>query len=261
MRQGNENSLLLAGDKMLGVALGADYCAEHEWGIKGLQRAFGFGDPEKFGLERRKITRIPPALIWVDGKVKTWSRDKGNKKSSCSGLWVKGYDRQPDELPGDINLYGDATLWTGWSERDFGIFSIDAGETAKLKELYTRMLELDVAIWLGGGGVFQNAGLGIAIASRLPTETTALWDTTDREHKKLKEDVAATGIEDQLRAAGLKWFALSPKRQLDGSIMFWLNPQEQGKYEACWATIKDLEDWIAGTGKIMKPENRKRNTK
>ena len=260
MRKGNEGSLLEDNNgRFLGVSLGADYCAEHEWGIKGLQKEFGFDDPEKFGLARRKITRVSPLLRWAEVKTKVY-RDGKNKQVTCVGLWVKGWDRG-DDAPTGLEEFFGGSLWTGWSERDFGVFSYDAAEAAKLRELYDSMLELDVAIWLGGGGVFRNAGLSIAIASRLPTETTELWDKYDREHKKLKEDVAATGIEYRLKAAGLRWFALSPKRQKDGSIMFWLNPEQQHKYESCWATMQDLEDWIAGKGKVIKPENRKRNTR
>ena len=259
MRKGNENKILLTGDdKILGVSLGADYCAEHEWGIKGLQQAFGFGDPEKFGLARRKITRMSPLLRWANFKTKVY-RDGKNKSVGCSGFWVKGWDGG-DDTPTGLEEFFGGTLWTGWSEKDFGAFSYDAVEAAQLRELYNSMLELDIAIWLGGGGVFQNAGLGIAIASRLSPEVVSTWESADGTYHQLKKDVEASGIEARLTKAGLKWYALSPKRQESGSIMFWLNPQEQDKYEACWATMQDLEDWIAGTGKIIKQQP-KRKTK
>jgi hypothetical protein len=239
------NGKLIYNDQgqIVAVSLGAESCAEHEWGIGGLQREFGLGDSEKFGLDRRKITRVSPLLRWADFKIKVY-RDRKNQSVSMSGFWVS-------ETP--ISLEGHfAGMWTGWSERDFGVFSEDAAEAAKLRELYDSILRLDAAIWLGGGGVFQNAGLAIGIASRLPFEVVSMWDTTDRERAQLKKDAEATGIEERLTKAGLKWFALSPSRQKDGSVAFWLNPCEQDKYEACWATVMDLEDWILGTGKIVK---------
>lgn len=33
MRQGFRNEILFLEGKLVGVSLGADYCAEHEWGI------------------------------------------------------------------------------------------------------------------------------------------------------------------------------------------------------------------------------------
>lgn len=263
MRRGNDNKILMTDDgQMLGVALGADYCAEHEWGIKKLQNLYGFGDPEKFGLARRQITKPNPLLVWLDSKPTKVYRNGKNQTVKCSGFMSKVYSHQEDALPSfEFGFYGDKTLWTGWSEQDFGVFTINADDVPKLRELYDHIVRLDAAIWLGGGGVFKNAGLGIAIASRLSKDVTDLWDQSDRDHKKLKEDAEATGIEARLRAAGLQWYALSPKRQSDGSIVFWLNPEKQDQYEACWATVQDLDDWIAGKGKIIKPQSNKRNTR
>src|SRR5271156_937305 len=55
----------------LGVCLSADYCAEHEWGIKPLQTMFGIPqDDQVFGLKRRQITQVSSNLRWVEFKSK-----------------------------------------------------------------------------------------------------------------------------------------------------------------------------------------------
>lgn len=257
MRKGNNVQFISdESGRFVALSLGADYCAEHEWGIKVLSREFGFGDPDKFGLERRKITCISPLLRWVRFDTKV-HRDGKSKLVERSGFWIKSWTNGSD-APEVLEAFYDTALWTGWSERDFGAFSCNAAEVSKLRELYDHMLELDAAIWLGGGGVFENAGLAIAIASRLSIDIVSKWESADREYAQLKKDAETTGIEKKLRKAGLKWFALSPSRQSDGSIQWWLNPLEQNRYEACWATLQDLEDWIAGKGKIVKNQSKRK---
>lgn len=254
MRQGNNNRILLTSDgQVLGVSLGADFCAEHEWGIKGLNHMFGTGSLEEFGLARRKITQNTADLVWVERKqVLNDFRTKKKEEVPCGGFWTKS--KYCDEaFPRDVNFYaGDWTLWTGWSERDFGVFGIRDKVIAQIKEVFEHILELDAAVWLGGGGVFQNAGLSIAIASRLSAEVTEMWDRVDREHAQLTADAEATGIAARLKAAGLNWFALSPSRDKDGSVHFWLNPYDQRNNNYGWFTVQDLDDWIAGRGKVPK---------
>ena len=74
MRRGRDNGFLYDtdGTTLTGVNLGADYCSEHEWGIKGIQASFGIelADDKKLGLEKRTITTLPasPDLIFVKSK-------------------------------------------------------------------------------------------------------------------------------------------------------------------------------------------------
>src|SRR5574343_806914 len=60
-------------EKFVGVNLGADYCAEHEFFIHGLYEAFDIDikDESKIGVELRTATQVPQNIIF--GKVKTAS--------------------------------------------------------------------------------------------------------------------------------------------------------------------------------------------
>lgn len=232
-RQGRNTEVLSNNNGFLGINLGSDYCAEHEWGIRDIHRLFGI-DKQKSGLDKRLVTRIPKELIWVETKKYSgFTTEEGNTYG------VRDFSRVGD-------------LLTAWSESGFCVLSSDVKTIAKLKELFEAFQKKDVAIWLGGGGLFQNAGLALAIASRLPHHVTTAWLENDIAQEKLTADVKATGIEDLLEKAGRRYFALSPSRGPDGSLHFWLNPMEQHKYEAQWCTLEDLKLWAENKGPVLK---------
>ena len=51
---GNDGIIMNDVEECAGIHLRADYCAEHEWGIKGFKRSFGM-DETKLGIEKRRI--------------------------------------------------------------------------------------------------------------------------------------------------------------------------------------------------------------
>jgi hypothetical protein len=120
-----------------------------------------------------------------------------------------------------------------------------------LREIFDNIQKLNACIWIGGGGLFRNAGLVICIASSLPQETISQWEKVDKEREQLLIDFNNTGIKEKLEAVGKRYFALSPQRAKDGSLQFFLNPCDQDKCFWGWVTLKDLEDWIQNKGKII----------
>ncbi len=231
-RQGFNTEVLNSSNGFLGVNLGADHCAEHEWGIQGIHRLFGI-DRQKLGLDRRLITKTPKELIWVETKK------------------YSGFTTGEGDTYGVRDFFRVDGLLTAWNESGFCVLSSDAKTIAKLKELFSAFQKKDVVIWLGGRGVFHNAGLAIAIASRLPYHVTKAWLEGDKAHEKLMTDFNATGIEDLLRKAGKRYFALRP-RQEEGNLIFWLNPMEQHKYHCGWFKLEDLKLWAENKGPVMK---------
>lgn len=234
--------------KLVAVSLGADACAEHEWGINSLREVFGCtADPTVVGLERRRTREMPSHLSWqTDGR-----------KGGLQGMYCP---RRPwrDDAPDAPNFrdFTDGKLCAAWDKSTFAVFSNDSEEIEALLTIFKALQDVDGVLWLGGGGMFQNAGLCIGIASRLPTEVVKLWEQKDNEAIALRKAMQATGIEDKLRAAGREYFALSPKFASDGSLIFWLNPCKQHIHQFGWMTLQDLEDWILGKGKCMKSGKR-----
>ncbi len=259
MRNSRDSSILKLEDKFVGINLGADHVSEHEWGIKDICSRFGI-DSFKLGLDARKITKTHSNLLWLP-KFKSstdYIRTPGKKKSeqvkkTWSGLFFDpNYDPNYDKEPytNECGFYGElATAWDGGS---FAVFAHEPEQIEQLKEVHSAFASNDIAIWRGGGGVFQNAGLVIAIASRLPAQVTDGWMQHDIEQKKLIEDFSATGIESKLRAADKRYFALSPRREAEGSLIFWLNPMEQNTNNAGWYKLEQLEQWIKNEGPIPK---------
>jgi hypothetical protein len=57
---GGDVEFLMDGEILTGVYLPADYCAEHEWGIKGLHESFGIlNDVNVIGVDRYKANAVP----------------------------------------------------------------------------------------------------------------------------------------------------------------------------------------------------------
>ena len=56
MRRAFRGNLVKCEDVLYGVDLGADYCAEHEWGIDRLNKSFGI-NTEDVGLNKRLQTK------------------------------------------------------------------------------------------------------------------------------------------------------------------------------------------------------------
>jgi hypothetical protein len=208
MRAGYRNEFILVDNAFIGINLGADFCSEHEWGIKGIRRAFGLSDDQEvFGLARRAITQIPSEeykefQLRNSGYLYTEFSDKAILMYSIYAakriqeLQAQGKEITQEDLPRDLKLRTrDHKLGTAWSENDFGIIVRGKENKEKLREIHDAFLRKDIAIWLGGGGVFQNAGLGICIASKVPERWKEEMYNNDKEHFEVQEAAAATGIQ------------------------------------------------------------------
>lgn len=310
MRRANDNGFLfeVEGDdrRLVGVNLGADYCAEHEWGVKNIYRDFDIGpvrgrrvepfsDPlkeGKVGIEARTITRVAAGvrLLKLDaervrGKTKAPAPDWALVYSPHSAWRTPEQDEEAllSQLTRACSFYGDQRLATAWDESSFAV-RVHADDKPLLERLYQAFMDKDVAIWVGGGHVFQNGGLVLAIVSAIPFEKANTMLEADLDNIRLIEAAAETGIEARLKAAGKKWFSLSPHwgskfktvidpnkqaagakaedvgRTLDTKhdVVFWLNPEDHGRNYSAWVTVEDLDQWIQGQGIIPKSQDQQR---
>jgi len=202
IRQGKQPQFLLDNDsKLVGLFFGADYCAEHEWGIIKTLTDFGVtGD--KPGVDCRKMNIVPTAydiFNWHEAKKKVFISDKPELaakgqaaqkpvKKFAAGFCYFGdnmymstpYNKLEDESDRGVWFYNN-TLWTGWCDGGFAAYSVDKDEQDKLREVYEAIRRGDAAIWTGGSGAFKNAGLAIAIISRLPPNVIMEWEKFDKE--------------------------------------------------------------------------------
>jgi len=257
-------------DVLLGINLGADYTAEHEWGIDGLKQSFKIKD-EGLGIEKRRIEDC--SKVEYSEKVKTVKKTKTKE----AVLFVNRYglpnfaDRICED--GELNwpCYFNPTipkdLVTAWSEDDFGI-RVRNEEVAKLNELYQEFKKKNVAVWVGGGHVFQNGGLIFGIIDRIPEQYKQQMYDSDLDRQNLNEAAEKTGIKKKLEDAdkGKRWelkefgfYALSPRwakerKEIETQypVIFWLNPNHQDRFKAGYFSVENLKDWMLNKGPIIK---------
>jgi len=233
----------------IGIDLGADYCAEHERGINDMRTALGMpSDP----LEDGKLLGVAGRTMSVYNERSVFFEKKGGYaclafEPSFFGDAPRGWkNRELDNAPQKL-----ATAWDGKS------FAVVVAEPhiPFLTDLHEAFKKKDVAMWFGNSGnPFQNNGLIVAIASRIPAFARELMLETDEKAVRLRKAVKKTDIAKILKKAGKEYFALSPKwkDEKESSILFWLNPREQNADNYGWFTLEDLLDWAKGKGKIPK---------
>ncbi len=249
---------------VVGINLGADSCAEHEWGIKDLTRYFGI--PETgLGIEKRTITKLPSITKIVDFKTqekKEFSYVKFIDNKKKTALFVSRYVCEDYFSDKEVTNYKDE-LACAWDEGSFGISAIKEDDRQALREIYEAMQKLDLAIWVGGGHVFKNGGLILGIVSRLPKDKLSEMKEADIDREKLLKASEDTGIANRLKEAGKSYFALSPRwKTSDDSkypVIFWLNPMEQHIHNYGWWTVEQLDLWAKSEGPIMKKEKQNAN--
>lgn len=174
--------------------------------------------------------------------------------------------------------YDDAQ--SQWDGRGFAITAYSEAAKTFLRDLRAAFIAGDVAAWIGGGhdASFSRGGLIIAIASRVPEETRRTMLEDDKDAARLEKAAEATGIRKRLQQARQNsgkpvalppygYFALSPRwvknfRRMDDDkpladstahpVFFWLNPYRQSEFNTGWFTVEELDQWIAGTGPVVK---------
>jgi hypothetical protein len=294
MRHGNDaNWLKDEAGNLVGLNLGADFTAEHEWGIKKLYTAFGVSDdPAVFGIKRRAITAVPTFYRNYKGEEEEalvfdeFKPNKRSKREAEAVLVFAGYgarklaeavlstkkadghiarefklgekkyeDDRIKRWPEDVGVRWTPGLKTAWDGDSFGVHVRGKENVENLRAVYTALVQKDLAIWLGGGGVFQQAGLILGILSKLPAAGLETMRAADENTFRLNEAANKTGIYDFLKAAGKDWYYLGPRKWRNDKPeepMFFLNPREQSKYDGGWFTLDDLRLWAEDKGPVVK---------
>lgn len=280
MRRGRENGWLLNDSgELMGVNLGSDFTAEHEWGIDGLKNKMSLpARPNQFsdapidykglyGIERRRCKADPKYVALKE-------------EGDILNLIVAGEYTLRDLLETPLEKNGRGSEWrfysndnlvTAWTGDNCIIRVKGEDGFKKLRELYNQLLAGNVAMWLGGGGVFKNAGLCFCIIDKIPESKKKALHEGDIDQENLKKAADATGIKKKIDDANERlrskytspfgYYALSPRwagksAKTKHKVVFWLNPQDQEKYETDLFTVEDLEDWLKGKGPVLK-SNRK----
>ena len=273
--------VVLDGGVVVGVNLSSDSCSEHEWGISPMKMALGVDQSQGFGIERRRIRKLPEGwLQWRElsdgsqgfGLQSPWSWENNFekclerhdfRKRHIPRLYKTGPKKgTPRPGPGTWEKYG---LAAAWGERDFFVRAMSAEDIANLRQIWEAIQAGNGAVWISGGGPFGGHGLFFMDITKIPQEYLDTLYEGDKEAHETKEYHDSTGIEKLLKDAGKGWFSLRPQRfpngfttrhgvvvDKTGGYAWWLNPSDQKNNEFGWYTLEELQAWARNEGPIPK---------
>lgn len=236
--------------KFVGVNLGWDFTAEHEWGTKEIQAMLGIKG-EGYGPERHIVTRFQSFSskeIKLDRK-----------------MWYVIACYRSENADRFLPQWGDGVR-AAWAGHAGFVFAVQSKETHdRMLDAITAgdVLVTNACLFASEGNAFSGSGLKIVIRSAMPQKWVEKWADFDKDYEKMLGVAASTGIETKLRAAGKQWFSLRPSWKTikstrrgefksEHEVMFWLNPMDQQNNEAGWYSVEDLEAWIKNEGPILK---------
>jgi hypothetical protein len=262
---------------LLGLSLGYDGCAEHEEGVPQIKAALGVTMPEfPLGIADRMVTVVPKHLTFQEGKQKP--RDKRRKAYPVAQLvlpeaWMASREAAQvsvalgttlrDVCPRELSFYGEpGDKWhtekddiaAAWSREAFAVKVRGAENIQRLKDLYEAFQRKDIAMAVPWSKAFFRGGLSFVIASRMPQDAKGSVLAADQAHQELHLAAKATGIFEVLAAAKKHFYALGPSWMDDqkDEVIFFLNPQEQRRYNFGWFTVSELTDWAQERGPVIK---------
>lgn len=256
-------------EEFFGVSLGYDYCAEHEWGVKGIKRDFGI-DSSKIGLPARTITK-GKVIYKEDGDV---ALIRTESYSSLDNATFK------EALPNYCYMNTDGKLSTAWDEDSFCI----VGEKSKIKELFDAFNNTNIAFaTITDGIAFGGTSLCVLIKDKIPAsvvENLAYVDNKSLDLAKYEEKIGIAKLKkDKYKSCydnsydvnkDKYWMALSPswinyknespenlvKNNTKYDIKYWVNYGDNDVYG--WFTVEQIKEWLENpTTRLSKFSNAK----
>lgn len=256
--------IIMDNDTPIGISLGYDHCAEHEWGIKRISQSLGILglDENRIGLKSRINTRFKPTNFFYGTKgdytgliMKDSYIFEKNEKSVHKIDWTK----LPSDLKNytDIDIDADEPLITAWNESSFGI--IIKGPKGKiLSELLDgfKSKEIIISFLNFTQNPFANASLTLISKSKLiefSPESVQLMKDSDNHELARRKIVSKLDLENKMRKAGKYYnddydniMAVSVKLDKDNNPKVWINASN---YYG-WYTVENIQKFIKDkTGK------------
>ena len=195
----NDYGTIVIDNKFIGISLGYDFTAEHEWGIDGMKRMFGMPELTKktLGVRARSITKNIDNLVL---KKQTYKKKKF--AILYTGYSYRSLEESEKNIPHDLENYKKEILnrveyyeeyqtknpkdpiVTAWSGDGFGIGVMGIDEVSYLEELYEALNNKNIVIThinLTPDNPFSNSALSILIKNRIPQNFIDLMYYADKE--------------------------------------------------------------------------------
>lgn len=191
MRQAGCESAMLKGEdgSLLGVNLKGNHCAEHEWGIEGIESSFSI-NRSILGVEGRLVKKLPPPELL---RFET----KGQKAilyfvQNTYTHFKSTEDETTKHVKKSVSASKDSPFSGAWDSRSFAIEVYGKENMKLLKELYEAIQRLDVTISLGSSAnPFDKPGLWLMVYSKISSEMKEATLSSDLVYKaKIESELA-----------------------------------------------------------------------
>lgn len=263
MRRATRSTMWLLSDdgSVQGLSLGSDSTAEHEWGVDGLRSTLGVKKTFENGVADRVSQKVPPVFY------KQYTLDDGTPAAYLSfgssysrGLLESG--EVPPYLAKEVSFFGphdapDAmNLSCAWDDQGILIHVRTQEQVDYLEQFKSAIERKDIAF---GGDLldekrfYRAGGLIFVIPSRIDPRLAQQAYEKDQSLVRLRQAAEKIGLDKELRAAGKRWFALSPrwKDKQESEVVYWLNPQNQQDYSSGLYTADELRQWANEKGPVI----------
>lgn len=277
--------LISENDKFIGISLGYDYCAEHEWGYDNLKRLFGLPKPERsnMGITCRSATKCPYIHFY-----------KGKNKGVNHALLFTGdhYNKPSDEVYYPLVFqnyvkkiknkiaFGNGSeehkepILTAWSDNAFGIAVYGNNETKMLEDFYNEISKSNISLLTANSGVFGGNSLCLFITDRIPDDHIKTLYDTDKKHYDLtdyEELIGMTEIKikyangdynnkNSFLACSANWIdydnaeeRITKKKTMNTEydIQYWVNGAGVGTENTYgWFTVEEVREWLTTDKKL-----------
>lgn len=227
MRAGSQDYGLFCDEegKFVGILLGHDYCAEHEWGYDGIKRMFGIPEMGKktLGIKSRSATQTPKNIIFKEEKY---------KKEKFALLYTnpswRGSEDAEKYIPFDLEDYKSQIKWrvdydkkkpregykpkdpisTAWSSDGFGVGVMGEENITYLRDLFEAIAHENITIAhvnSSPNNPFGRSSLAVMIKDRIPQNFIDMMYAADKEQYDLVEyekKIGLTKLKEKTRGNG-----------------------------------------------------------
>lgn len=270
---------------VIGISLGYDYTAEHEWGIDGLRdllriKKFNFEDHRKRIKEKELGSRSRVIRSTKNVYIGNFLNESGTTYYYLYIGTVYSESSPEEKIIGSIkNQFGhrldrmidEQKVATAWSANGLCFITNEKGLPEYfLDEMKKQNVFLGV---FSTSNPFANGSLVLFVASEIPESLRNDMLEADIRKIKVMQADEKTGIKKRFAKKQAEWrkqyphsfntpwsyIALSPreaegKYETDYDLVYWVNPHNQGLANFGWYTVEELENWLDEKSNGIVPE-------
>lgn len=270
----NDYGIIVDDGKFIGIALGYDYCSEHEWGISGIKRVCGIPESSRkcMGIDNRTIRKVPE-IKFSEVNVNRTTKNLMKGKYAIlyverASMWKSDEVSDDDNLPYVFNNWRQDLTWnhkwnqkqdnpknkkdniiTAWDEDSFGVAVMGEKEVQYLKELKEAIETKNFSIASANFRAvnpFAGTSLCLLIRDRIPQDVLNDMYIGDKSHYDKEDYEKKIGMKKLIEKKGNKngyhglhyFMACSPK---------WINyedKEDREKQKKEYNTKYDIMYWI-----------------